>query len=81
MSNWVSETVPPIGGTGLAHADDEVSLVKDTANNVYVVTETNDPAPNDPQVLLYKRAAAGGWTRTPSCRRWAPQSSLTASVR
>ena len=62
-SPWLSEAVTLTSPSGLAHADDEVSLVKDTANNVYVATESNDPAPNDPQVLLFKRAAAGGWTQ------------------
>ncbi|MGH8914541.1 MAG: S-layer homology domain-containing protein [Acidimicrobiia bacterium] len=72
-STWARETVPLVQGSNPAtvavvHADDELSLIKDASDNIYIATETQRTGANtqhtvDPQVILYTRTAAGTWTQ------------------
>ena len=61
-SSWTSEVVPLAGGP--IHADDELSLVKDGSDNIYIATETQNGGPGDPQVVLFDRTPGGTWTQT-----------------
>jgi hypothetical protein len=62
-SPWTRETITLTSASGLAHADDELSLVKDGSNNVYIATETDKGTTGDPQVVVLRRASGGGWTQ------------------
>jgi hypothetical protein len=64
-SPWTSEELPLTSSSGQVHADDELSLVKDGSDNIFIATETQGVGNiNDPQVVLFKRTAAGVWTQT-----------------
>jgi hypothetical protein len=64
-SAWTDDSaaIPPFHGE--EHADDELSIIRDRHDNVYLAAET-EPGPNgskgDPQLVLYKRTAAGSWS-------------------
>ena len=67
-SPWTAEVIPLASPDDLAHSDDEISLVRDGSDNLYVVAETQIPGsvPDvtiQPQVVLFKRTPAGTWTQ------------------
>jgi hypothetical protein len=71
-SPWVKETLPAIvkGSPATVHADDEISVITDANDNVYIATETqrthitSTGSNLDPQVIVWKRTPAGVWTQS-----------------
>ena len=70
-SPWIRENLNITQGSSNAvvHADDELSLVTDTDNTVYVASETQRTGPStqaslDPQVVLFRRNAGGSWDQS-----------------
>jgi hypothetical protein len=64
---WQDESplIPPFQGA--EHADDEISVTRDRAGNVYIVAETEPGSGSnkagDPQLVLFKRSISGDWSQ------------------
>ena len=71
VSPWTYEQMPLSSPSGLTHSDDELSLVRNTNDDLYVATETQrvdigttTEKRQDPQVVVFRRTAANDtWTQ------------------
>jgi hypothetical protein len=62
-SAWTDESSVMPSPQGAEHADDEISVIRDSDDNIYIAAESELGNYGDPQLFLYKRTPAGQWTQ------------------
>ena len=70
-SPWTAEAEDILisSASGMVGTDDELSVTRDSSDNIYVVGETQrhsgavGPVTDDPQIVLFKRTPVGDWSQ------------------
>lgn len=62
-ANWTDDSANIPAFVGTENGDDHVSAARDSDDNSYFAVKTENGAPTDPLINLYKRTPAGTWSQ------------------